>query len=127
MSGTFNEICVPPTLITFAVTTDKTENIISSELKGEGNYLYLVKHTPKENMVPDYEQLKNNFNKVRAHILNKDIVSAATVKFGGIAEALCKMSFGNKIGVDVTSDEDMFSISIGWKQVRQSKMLISFC
>ena len=48
MSGTFNEICVPPTLITFAVTTDKTENIISSELKGEGNYLYLVKHTPKE-------------------------------------------------------------------------------
>lgn len=113
MSGTFNEICVPPTLITFAVTTDKTENIISSELKGEGNYLYLVKHTPKENMVPDYEQLKNNFNKVRAHILNKDIVSAATVKFGGIAEALCKMSFGNKIGVDVTSDEDMFSISIG--------------
>lgn len=113
MSGTFNEICVPPTLITFAVTTDKTEHIISSELKQRGNYLYLVKHTPKENMVPDYEQLKANFNTVRTHILNKEIISAATVKFGGIAEALCKMSFGNKIGVDVTSEEDMFSISIG--------------
>lgn len=113
MSGTFNEICVPPTLITFAVTTDKTEHIISSELKQRGNYLYLVKHTPKENMVPNYEQLKANFNTVRTHILNKEIISAATVKFGGIAEALCKMSFGNKIGVDVTSEEDMFSISIG--------------
>ena len=113
MSGTFNDICVPPTLITFAVTTDTTDHIISSELKNTGNRLYLVKHTPKEHMVPDYEQLKNNFNKVRAHILHKNIVSAATVKFGGIAEALCKMSFGNKLGVDVTSDEDMFSISIG--------------
>lgn len=113
MSGTFNEICVPPTLITFVVTTDTTDHIISSELKKAGHKLYLVKHTPKEHMVPDYEQLKNNFNLVRKHILNKDIVSASTVKFGGIAEALCKMSFGNKLGVDVTSDEDMFSISIG--------------
>ena len=113
MSGTFNDISVPPTLITFAVTTEKTENIISSEFKNAGNYIYLVKHTPNENMTPNYEALKANFTNVRKHILNKDIVSAASVKFGGIAEALCKMSFGNKVGVDVKSDEAMFDISIG--------------
>ena len=53
MSGTFNDISVPPTLITFAVTTEKTDNIISSECKAAGHNLYLVKHTPKANKTPD--------------------------------------------------------------------------
>ena len=113
MSGTFNDISVPPTLITFAVTTEKTENIISSEFKKEGSYVYLIKHTPKENYVPNYEQLKHNFESVRKHILNKDILAASTVKFGGIAEALCKMCFGNKIGVSVETKEPVFDLSIG--------------
>ena len=113
MSGTFNDISVPPTLITFAVTTEKTENIISSEFKKAGSYVYLIKHTPKENYVPNYEQLKQNFETVRKHILNKDILAASTVKFGGIAEALCKMSFGNKIGVKVETNESVFDLSIG--------------
>ena len=73
----------------------------------------MIKHTPKENYVPDYEQLKANFTKVREHILNKDIVAASTVKFGGIAESLCKMSFGNKIGVKAETEENVFDLSIG--------------
>ncbi len=113
MSGTFNNISVPPTLITFAVTTEKTENIISSEFKEANHNIYLVKHTPKENYVPNYDQLKENFTKVHEHILNKDIVAASTVKFGGIAEALCKMSFGNKVGVHVTTEESLYDLSIG--------------
>ena len=113
MSGTFNEICVPPTLITFAVTTEKTEHIISPEFKKAGNHIYYVKHDPKENKTPDYEQLKENFTKVRQLIQNKTVISAATVKFGGVAEALCKMSFGNKIGVDVKTSEAVFDSSIG--------------
>lgn len=121
MSGTFNDICVPPTLITFAVTTEKTENIISPEFKKAGNHIYYVKHDPKENKTPDYEQLKENFTKVRQLILDKTIVSAATVKFGGVAEALCKMSFGNKIGVNVKTSEALFDISIGSIIVESTK------
>lgn len=123
MSGTFNDISVPPTLITFAVTTEKTDNIISSECKAAGHNLYLVKHTPKANKTPDYEQLKKNFALVRKHILNKDIVAAATVKFGGIAETLCKMSFGNKIGIDVVTNEPVFDISIGSIIVESDKVI----
>lgn len=113
MSGTFNDITVPPTLITFAVTTEKTANIISTEFKSDGNFIYLVKHTPLEHMVPDYDQLKKNFTTVRNLILNNKILSASTVKSGGIAEALCKMSFGNKIGVNVETKESVFDLSLG--------------
>ena len=113
MSGTFNDISVPPTLITFAVTSDKTQNIISPEFKKEDSLIYLVKHTPNASMTPNYEQLKQNFANVRKHILNKDILAASTVKFGGISEALCKMSFGNKIGCDVSTDENIYDLSIG--------------
>ena len=90
MSGTFNDITVPPTLITFAVTTEKTQNIISSEFKKAGSRIYLLKHTPKENMTPNYEQLKENFAKMYQLACEHKILSASTVKFGGISEALCK-------------------------------------
>ncbi|MGX8833340.1 phosphoribosylformylglycinamidine synthase [Amedibacillus sp. YH-ame6] len=113
MSGTFNDITVPPTLITFAVTTEKTANIISPEFKKDGSYIYLVKHTPNKNMTPNYDMLKKNFTTVRNLILNNKVMSASTVKFGGISEALCKMSFGNKIGVDVTTKENVFDLSLG--------------
>ena len=121
MSGTFNDISVPPTLITFAVTTEKTDAIISPEFKEAGHPVYMIKHTPKENYVPDYEQLKANFTSIREHILNKDIVSASTVKFGGIAESLCKMSFGNKIGVKAETEENVFDLSIGTIIVEATK------
>lgn len=113
MSGTFKDITVPPTLITFAVTTEKTEHIISPEFKKTGSYVYYIKHTPNANKTPNYELCKENFNLVRKYILDKTILSASTIKFGGIAEALCKMSFGNKIGVKATTSEPIFDCSIG--------------
>ncbi|MEG0737167.1 MAG: hypothetical protein RR441_09885, partial [Longicatena sp.] len=73
---------VPPTLITFAVTTEKTANIISPEFKKDGSYIYLVKHTPNKNMTPNYDMLKKNFTTVRNLILNNKVMSASTVKFG---------------------------------------------
>lgn len=113
MSGTFKDISVPPTLITFAVTTAQTKDIISSEFKEAGNYIYYVKHHALERHLPNYEELKQNFSKIHTHIQNGAIVSAATVKFGGLAEALAKMSFGNKIGVKVETSEPLYDISIG--------------
>mgnify|MGYP000046132453 FL=1 len=88
MSGTFNDISVPPTLITFAVTTEKTEHIISPEFKEAGHHIYYIKHTPNDNQTPNYEELKANFAKVRELIRKGVICSAATVKFGGLAEGL---------------------------------------
>lgn len=113
MSGTFNDISVPPTLITFAVTTEKTEHIISPEFKQAGHYIYYIKHTPKDDNTPNYEELKSNFASVHDYIHKGMICSAATVKFGGLAEALCKMSFGNTVGVDVKTSENIYDLSIG--------------
>lgn len=113
MSGTFNDISVPPTLITFAVTSENTDNITSAAFKQPNSYIYYVKHHAHADHTPNYEECKSNFEKVRKAILNKDIIAAATVKFGGLAECLAKMSIGNHIGVKVVTDEPLYDLSIG--------------
>ena len=114
MSGTFEHINVPPTLISFGITTVDAKNVISPELKWEGNRLWLVKHTPLKNYMPDVEQLKKNWAFVEEQIASGNAVSAWAVGFGGVAEGLCKMSFGNSFGVDVNvPEEDLFNYSYG--------------
>ena len=113
MSGTFNQLHVPPTLITFAVTTAKSEQIISPEFKKAGNYIYVIAHHPHADHTPDYTELKSNFDKVRELIRKGTIVSASTVKFGGIAEAVCKMSFGNHIGAACRSEASFYDLMPG--------------
>ena len=114
MSGTFEHINVPPMLMAFGVTTMNASATISPELKWEGNKLYLIRHTPLSNYMPDTEQLKANFKFVESQIAAGNIVSGYAVGFGGVAEAICKMSFGNAFGVDVKVDEkDLFSYSYG--------------
>ena len=118
MSGSFETehgpIHVPPTLIAFGITPVKVDNVISPEFKWEGDRLYLVRHTPLENRMPNVEQLKKNWNNIHARIEDGTIVAAWAVGFGGVAEALCKMSFGNAFGFDVRIDEeDLFNLSYG--------------
>ena len=114
MSGTFEHINVPPTLISFGITTVDAKNVISPELKWEGNRLWLVKHTPLDNYMPDVDQLKKNWAFVEEQIAGGNAVSAWAVGFGGIAEGLCKMSFGNSFGVDVNvPEEELFNYSYG--------------
>lgn len=114
MSGTFEHINVPPTLISFGVTTVNAEKVISPELKWKGNRLYLVKHTPLKNYMPDVEQLKKNWKFVEEQIESGNAVSGWAVGFGGVAEGLCKMSFGNAFGVDVNLPEnELFDYSYG--------------
>lgn len=113
MSGTYNDIHVPPTVITFAVTTAKTDDIVSAAFKKASNYVYLIKHHPSTNNVPNYEELKDNFQTIHAYMHNGKIVSAATVKFGGLGATLARMSFGNKIGVAIQTDEDLYGFNIG--------------
>ena len=114
MSGTFEHINVPQTLILFGITTVNANNVISPELKWEGNRLWLVKHTPLKNYMPDVEQLKKNWAFVEEQIASGNAVSAWAVGFGGVAEGLCKMSFGNSFGVDVNVPEnELFDYNYG--------------
>ncbi len=107
MSGTFKDIDVPPTLIAFGITTVGAERVISPEFKEGGNFLYLIKHTPDRNHMPDTEGLKSNWDFVTEHIGNGNIVSAWAVGFGGVAEAVAKMSFGNRVGAVINADEGL--------------------
>ena len=118
MSGSFETedgtIHVPPTLIAFGITPVKADKVISPELKWEGDRLYLVKHTPLADRMPDTEQLKRNWNNIQKKIEDGTIVAGWAVEFGGVAEALCKMSFGNAFGFDVNlSEDELFNLSYG--------------
>ena len=104
MSGTFNDISVPPTLVSFAVSMTTAENVISPEFKKAGNNIYLVRTAYDENDLPDLKELKKNFDFITENIKNKKIVSAAAIKNGGLSEAVAKMAFGNKLGANIKSD-----------------------
>ena len=112
MSGTFNDISVPPTLISFAVSPVNVHDVISTEFKKSGNRLYLIENKINEK---DYlfntEELKENFDFILKNIKDKKIISAMTLKMGGLAEALSKMSFGNKLGFEINNEAvDFFSL-----------------
>ena len=117
MSGTFHDISVPPTLVSFAVSITDAENVISSEFKKEGNNIYLVNTKYNENDLPDLKCLKENFDFITENIKNKKIISASAVKGGGISETLAKMCFGNKKGIDINlkkiNSENLFKINYG--------------
>ena len=106
MSGTFKNLDVPPTLISFAVTTEHIQNIVSSEFKNSGNYIYLFKHLSIEDKMPNYSQLKTVYDEIYRLNQGGKIASMKTIKEGGIAVALAKMCFGNGIGAEVTISEN---------------------
>ena len=107
MSGTFRDINVPPMLMAFGITTVDARTVISPEFKRADNNIYIIRHTPKANYMPDTDQLKRNFDFVSEKIAQGDILSAWAVGFGGVAEAISKMAFGNEIGAAVECDEQM--------------------
>ena len=105
MSGTFQDINVPPMLMAFGITTVDARRVISPEFKAPGHKIYVVRHTPREAGMPDTEALKRNFAFVSEQIEAGWIVAAWAAGFGGVGEALAKMAFGNEIGAAVTMDE----------------------
>ena len=114
MSGTFRDINVPPMLMAFGITTVDARTVISPEFKEGGHKLYIIRHTPEANYMPSTEQLKRNFTFVSDKIMTGDIVAAYAVGFGGAAEAVAKMSFGNRIGAALECDEQMlYNLSYG--------------
>ena len=99
MSGSFNDIDVPPTLVSFAVDTGNANDIISPELKKAGNVLVKFNIEENEYRLPIFEKLIEDYNKITALIHKKCIVSAYALGRYGVSEAVSKMAFGNKLGV----------------------------
>ncbi len=114
MSGTYLDKNVPPTLVAFGITTLDAKDVISTDFKKEGHYLYLINPGYDSNYEPNYENLIELYNKLHKDIKNKNVVSAYALGFGGLGEALAKMSFGNKVGFEVLVDEEsLFDLNYG--------------
>ena len=104
MSGSFNEIDVPPTLVSFAVDVAKKQEIISPELKAAGNKLVTFALKKDEFDLPVYEEVMKVYDAIHALIVKKAIVSAYALDSKGIMAAVAKMAFGNKMGVEFSND-----------------------
>ena len=115
MSGTFEHIHVPPTLVAFGITTVDAKKVISPEFKSYlKSNIYLLKHTPLANHMPDTNQLKENWSWFHDRAEAGDVLAAWSLSYGGIAEALVKMCMGNGMGVNVTCpEEELFSLGYG--------------
>ena len=113
MSGTFENLNVPPTLVSFAVAVVDAEKVISPEFKAANHKVYLVKCPRDADNVPIFDELKKNFAKVHELICAGKIISAMSVKSGGIAECISKMAIGNDIGFKFSVAEDIFAKNYG--------------
>jgi phosphoribosylformylglycinamidine synthase len=99
MSGTFNEMNVPPTLVAFAVNTLDVNNVISTEFKRVKSQVVLLPLERDQNQLPDFRQLEKNYSRINQLVKNGKVLAACTIKTGGLAESISKMCFGNKIGI----------------------------
>ena len=116
MSGSFENINVPPTLVSFAISTAKTKDIISPEFKKSKNKVYLIKPKYDKNGLPETKSLLSIFYKINNLMKNKKILSCYTLTYGGIAEAVYKMCIGNGFGFEYNSKislKDIFKYNYG--------------
>ena len=113
MSGTFEDIDVPPTLVSFAVTIREIEDIISPEFKSAGNRVAYLSPEKTSDGLFELESMKNTFSMVEKLIKSGEVISAYTLEQGGIAEGLFKMAIGNGIGFKLCSDIDLAAKNYG--------------
>ncbi|WP_432662852.1 phosphoribosylformylglycinamidine synthase [Wukongibacter baidiensis] len=116
MSGTFKDLKVPPTLVSFAVDTADARKIISPEFKKVNSHIVCVPLRKDSRDVPDFDELDKNYSKIHELIQNDKILAASAVRIGGLAAAISKMSFGNKIGVNFPEEikaEQLFGADYG--------------
>ena len=116
MSGTFEDIHVPPTLVSFAVTTEKTDSIISPEFKKADNNVYLFKAETDKKGLPTGQSLKKLYDKITGLSRSGRVLACYTPGIGGIAEAILKMAMGNEIGFrygEALTAEEIFGYNYG--------------
>ncbi len=134
MSGTFNDIDVPPTLCSFAVGISDLQHVVTPELKQAGSKLVLLDIKEKEFGMPDYDDALAQYAALRKAIENGQVRSTYALGFGGIIEAVSKMAFGNKLGVRLGAQaalpvDDLTAKRYGWilVEVKDSKGLPFHC
>ena len=113
MSGSFEQMHVPPTLVSFAVQVCDSARVISPEFKAAGHAIGLIRPAYRSNGLPEVQSLRDTFDLVAEKIASGEIVSAWALGFGGAAEALMKMSLGNRIGANLATDADLFAPAVG--------------
>ncbi|MDO4439461.1 MAG: phosphoribosylformylglycinamidine synthase [Eubacteriales bacterium] len=116
MSGSFEDLDVPPTLVSFAVTAEDVSHVITPELKAAGHSLYEFVMPKDKYEVYDFEALMEAYDDILALMRNGKVLSAYTVKDGGLIETIFKMAFGNRIGVefvDALTMDELLHKSIG--------------
>ena len=116
MSGSFENLDVPPTLVSFAVTTGKVGEVISPEFKKANSKCVLLSADYTENKLPDAESLMKNFDVITGLMRQGKVLSAYTLTYGGVAEAVMKMSFGNMLGfkfAEGLTNDEIFGYNYG--------------
>ncbi|AKA70085.1 phosphoribosylformylglycinamidine synthase [Clostridium scatologenes] len=125
MSGSFKDMDVPPTLVSFAVNVVNTDKVISSEFKKSGSNIVIIPMTRDEYDLPNFDVLKKNLKAVTSITEKQEVLSAMTVRNGGICEVVSKMSFGNRIGVKLSNvtEKELFAPMYGSIVIEVSKDL----
>ena len=108
MSGSFNEIDVPPTLVSFAVAPGKTTLALSPEFKKAGSHIHFIQIPRDEQHIPNFDKLREISNLLQSENEAGNILSIHSLSEGGIAAGIAKMAFGNEMGVNITTDLDLF-------------------
>lgn len=113
MSGSYNELDVPPTLVSFCVGTVDTKKVLSNEFKKARTKVYILKTKHTKDYIPDFENLKENYELVHKLIAEGKVLSIGTIGQYGIANAISKMCFGNKIGFEFSEEKCLFKPRYG--------------
>jgi len=115
MSGTFKDINVPPTLVSFALTPVDVRRVVSSEFKKAGSRLVLVSIKRDDLLLPHFRSLDKAYTAITKAIGSGDVLSCSALKFGGLAEAVSKMAFGNRIGASLKdmAFKELFGLNYG--------------
>lgn len=114
MSGSFNELNVPPTLVAFAVTPVDVRKVVSPEFKQPGSQVILLTVRRGQDELPDFTALTKAYDTVYQLVQAGRVLAAQAVRLGGIAEAVSKMAFGNRIGIKLTAKQtDLFTPDYG--------------
>jgi phosphoribosylformylglycinamidine synthase len=104
MSGSFEKLDVPPTLISFAVAKGSASGAITPEFKQADSYVYLISQKYSRNAMPDFTILRETFEYINNLANSGNLLSASAIGYGGLAEAIVKASFGNMLGFNAISD-----------------------
>lgn len=113
MSGSYNELDVPPTVVSFSVSTVDIEKVVSNDFKKAGSKVVLLRNKMDNDYLPDFEDLKENYEIVHKLIQEGKVLSISTVRNGGLADCLTKACIGNKLGFKMTADVNPFELMYG--------------